>query len=65
MNQIAKRRKLKEENQAALEKAEDEGDKETVKQLNKRTIRVTKEMNDEAKKLLRLMGCPVVEVGLN
>lgn len=30
--------------------------------LNKRTAHVTKEMNEEAKKLLRLMGVPVVEV---
>jgi len=32
-----------------------------IKKLNKRTTRVTPEMNADAKKLLRLMGVPVVE----
>jgi len=32
-----------------------------IKKLNKRTARVTPEMNEEAKKLLRLMGVPVIE----
>jgi len=43
-----------------LEKAEDEGDKEQIKTLNKQTVRVTPEMNEDAKKLLRRMGVPVV-----
>jgi flap endonuclease-1 len=29
--------------------------------MNKRTVRVTKDHNEDAKKLLRLMGVPVVE----
>jgi len=44
-----------------LENATAEGDKESIKKLNKRTVRVTPEMNEEAKKLLRLMGVPVIE----
>ena len=29
--------------------------------MSKRTVRVTKEHNEDIKKLLRLMGCPVIE----
>jgi len=43
------------------EEAVDNGDKELVKKLNKRITRVTPEMNEEAKKLLKLMGVPVIE----
>jgi 5'-3' exonuclease len=45
-----------------LEKAREEGDAEMEKKLSKRTIRVTKEQADECKKLLKLMGIPIVEV---
>jgi flap endonuclease-1 len=34
---------------------------EEVNKLNKRTVRVTKEHNEQVKKLLRLMGVPVIE----
>ena len=33
----------------------------TIDKFNKRTVRVSKEQNDDCKKLLRLMGMPVVE----
>ena len=32
-----------------------------MEKFGKRTIRVTREQNDECKRLLRLMGVPVVE----
>eukprot|EP01127_Copromyxa_protea_P003355 TRINITY_DN13181_c0_g1_i1.p1 TRINITY_DN13181_c0_g1~~TRINITY_DN13181_c0_g1_i1.p1 ORF type:complete len:393 (+),score=104.73 TRINITY_DN13181_c0_g1_i1:37-1215(+) len=59
--EISKRKQKKAEAQEALEKAQTDGDREAQVKLNKRTASVTKEMNEEAKKLLRLMGVPVVE----
>eukprot|EP01124_Arcella_intermedia_P035828 TRINITY_DN9229_c0_g1_i10.p1 TRINITY_DN9229_c0_g1~~TRINITY_DN9229_c0_g1_i10.p1 ORF type:complete len:181 (-),score=57.40 TRINITY_DN9229_c0_g1_i10:100-642(-) len=59
--ELERRRQKRKEAEEEKEIAEDEGDKEAIKKLNKRTARVTPEMNEEAKKLLRLMGVPVVE----
>lgn len=42
-------------------KAEDEGDEEKRIMFSKRTVRVSKEQTEEAKKLLQLMGVPIVE----
>jgi len=57
MKREEKREKALEE----IEKAKEEGDVERVNTLSKRTTRVTKEVVEECKKLLRLMGIPVVE----
>ena len=38
------------------------GEAADVEKYSKRTIRVTQTHNDECKKLLRLMGVPVIEV---
>ncbi|TIB72591.1 PIN domain-like protein [Wallemia mellicola] len=43
------------------EEAKETGDAETIDRLSRRTVRVTKEHNMECRKLLRLMGIPVVE----
>eukprot|EP01126_Amoeba_proteus_P019352 TRINITY_DN1996_c0_g1_i6.p1 TRINITY_DN1996_c0_g1~~TRINITY_DN1996_c0_g1_i6.p1 ORF type:complete len:312 (-),score=60.38 TRINITY_DN1996_c0_g1_i6:425-1360(-) len=59
--ELSKRKERQKEANEALEKAEDDGDKEAIQKLNKRTVRVTKEMNEEAKTLLKLMGIPIVE----
>ncbi|KAK4476775.1 hypothetical protein RD792_015935 [Penstemon davidsonii] len=37
------------------------GNKEDIEKFSKRTVKVTKQHNDDCKKLLRLMGVPVVE----
>ncbi len=37
------------------------GDNEAIEKFSKRTIKVTREMNDECKKMLRLLGVPVIE----
>ncbi|KAL2906807.1 Flap endonuclease 1 [Bienertia sinuspersici] len=37
------------------------GDKESIEKFSKRTVKVTKQHNDDCKKLLGLMGVPVVE----
>ena len=44
-----------------LKRAEEEGDAEAIEKMSKRTVRVTKEQTEECKKLLRLMGLPVVD----
>ena len=44
-----------------LEAAKESGDKEGIEKFSKRTIRVTKEHNEDCKKLLKLMGIPVIE----
>nr|PVC51487.1 5'-3' exonuclease [Theileria orientalis] len=58
---LEKRRQRREEASTSLKQAIAEGDKESIRKLMGRTVKVTKEMNDSAKKLLRLMGVPVIE----
>lgn len=38
------------------------GTAEDVAKYSKRTVRVTREHNDDCKRLLQLMGIPIVEV---
>lgn len=70
--ELCRRRKLKDraenelgEAKQRLENAETEEEKiealSEIEKMNKRTVRVTKEHNEEAKHLLRLMGIPVVD----
>ena len=59
--ELAKRKVLKEAAAVALKEAQDAGDIEKQNQMQKRTVRVTKEHNEDVKTLLRLMGCPVIE----
>jgi len=59
--ELAKRTKRKEEAEEAQEKAKEEGNAEEQTRMAKRSVRVTPKHNDEAKKLLKLMGIPVVE----
>lgn len=40
------------------------GTAEDVEKYSKRTVRVTKQHNDECKRLLTLMGVPIIEVRL-
>mmetsp|Transcript_59004 Transcript_59004/g.120874 ORF Transcript_59004/g.120874 Transcript_59004/m.120874 type:complete len:390 (-) Transcript_59004:341-1510(-) len=55
------RKEKREESEAALAKAREEGDQEAVEKFAKRTVRVTREMTEDAKTVLRLMGVPVIE----
>lgn len=70
--ELCKRRKMKDKAENELEDAKErlktaktEEEKieamSEIEKMNKRIIRVTKEHNEEAKYLLRLMGIPVVE----
>jgi hypothetical protein len=60
LDELRKQQTRLEEQRVTLEerqKAHGEG----VKKTAGRTVRATKKMNDDVKRLLRLMGCPVVE----
>ncbi|CAL1544173.1 unnamed protein product [Lymnaea stagnalis] len=59
--ELAKRKEKRDDAQKELEKAEEAGDEENVEKFSRRLVKVTKEHNDDCKKLLTLMGIPYVE----
>eukprot|EP01112_Ceratiomyxa_fruticulosa_P022823 TRINITY_DN848_c0_g1_i1.p1 TRINITY_DN848_c0_g1~~TRINITY_DN848_c0_g1_i1.p1 ORF type:complete len:398 (+),score=116.25 TRINITY_DN848_c0_g1_i1:94-1287(+) len=59
--ELAKRLARRKEATESLEEAKEVGTSEDVTKLTKRTTRVTKQHNDDTKRLLRLMGVPVIE----
>ncbi|RIB03953.1 PIN domain-like protein [Gigaspora rosea] len=59
--ELAKRLERKKEANKKLEEAQENGDTSNVDKYSRQTVRVTKEHNDECKKLLNLMGIPYVE----
>ncbi|KAI8100357.1 hypothetical protein M9435_006841 [Picochlorum sp. BPE23] len=59
--ELARRSARREGANAELEAAKEAGDKEGIEKFSKRTIRVTREHNEDCKKLLRLMGIPVID----
>lgn len=59
--ELAKRSARREDAQTSLEKVKEEGTIEDVMKYEKRLVSVSREQNDEAKKLLKLMGIPYVE----
>jgi flap endonuclease-1 len=59
--ELAKRGAKREEAKQQLKEAKERGDEATVEKLSKRTMRVTRQHNEECKRLLRLMGVPIVE----
>merc|ERR550537_198979 len=61
LGELEARRAKAAENKANLEQAKHAGDSEQVFKNVKATVRVTKEQNEQTKRLLRLMGVPVVE----
>lgn len=58
--ELAKRFARKSEAAEAHEEAKETGTAEEVEKFSRRTVRVTREHNDECKKLLRLMGVPYI-----
>jgi flap endonuclease-1 len=60
-HELEKRKVLKEQAEEQKDKAIEEGDWERVKQMAGRSIKVTPEMTADAKKLIKLIGCPVIE----
>jgi flap endonuclease-1 len=59
--ELDKRKELKQKAEESKEQAIEEGDFEKAKQMAGRSIKITKEMMEDAKNLIRIMGCPVIE----
>nr|XP_056707061.1 flap endonuclease 1 [Euleptes europaea] len=59
--ELAKRTERRAEAEKQLEEAKEAGEDENVEKFSKRLVKVTKQHNDECKKLLKLMGIPYVE----
>lgn len=60
-DELAKRKELKEEAEEQKDAAMEAGDWEKAKQMAGRSIRVTSDMTADAKKLIKLLGCAMVE----
>mmetsp|Transcript_91579 Transcript_91579/g.230999 ORF Transcript_91579/g.230999 Transcript_91579/m.230999 type:complete len:393 (+) Transcript_91579:79-1257(+) len=61
LHELHARRQKREEATANLQAAVESGDAEQVLKSTKATVKVTREQNEETKKLLTLMGIPVVD----
>merc|ERR1719197_427195 len=61
LQELAARREKRDEAKANLAKAVEEGNAEQILKASKATTKVTREQNEQTKKLLRLMGVPVVD----
>lgn len=59
--ELEKRKEKRDEAQAALDKAKEEGNMEEVDKQNRRLVKVTKEHVADVKVLLKHMGIPYVE----
>jgi len=59
--ELDERRKKREENAKHLAEAKEEGNQDDINKFTRRGVHVNKQHNEEAKKLLRLMGVPVIE----
>ena len=59
--ELAKRVQRKAEAHEAHEEARETGTAEDMEKFSRRTVRVTREHNDECKRLLTLMGVPYIE----
>ncbi|CAN1219272.1 Flap endonuclease 1 [Linum perenne] len=60
--ELAKRYSKRADATEDLKEAVEAGNKDDIEKFSKRTVKVTKQHNDDCKKLLRLMGVPVIEV---
>ncbi|XP_025618769.1 flap endonuclease 1 isoform X3 [Arachis duranensis] len=59
--ELAKRLTRRADATEDLSEAKETANKEDIEKFSKRTVKVTKQHNEDCKKLLRLMGVPVVE----
>ena len=59
--ELHRRKANKEEAKEKVELAQEEGKTEEVEKMSKRNLRVSKEMIEDAKTLIRLLGIPIVE----
>ncbi|KND03525.1 multifunctional nuclease RAD27 [Spizellomyces punctatus DAOM BR117] len=60
-DELKKRGERRAEAQAQADAATEAGDTENFDKFSRRTVKVTKEHNEECRKLLRLMGVPYIE----
>ncbi|XVE89485.1 hypothetical protein DITRI_Ditri20bG0000700 [Diplodiscus trichospermus] len=60
--ELAKRYSKRADAAEDLQQAVETGNKEDIEKFSKRTVKVTKQHNEDCKQLLRLMGVPVIEV---
>ena len=60
-HELTKRKEKREKATEELKKAQEEGNMEEVDKQSKRLVRAGTKENDDCKKLLRLMGVPIVE----
>eukprot|EP00403_Amphidinium_massartii_P011736 CAMPEP_0178415010 /NCGR_PEP_ID=MMETSP0689_2-20121128/23331_1 /TAXON_ID=160604 /ORGANISM="Amphidinium massartii, Strain CS-259" /LENGTH=401 /DNA_ID=CAMNT_0020036317 /DNA_START=76 /DNA_END=1281 /DNA_ORIENTATION=+ len=61
MEELQQRREKREQAEANLKAAMEAGDQEAILKNTKMTTKVTREQNEQVKKLLKLMGVPVIE----
>ncbi len=59
--ELEKRREKREQAEAELKEAQSNENAEDIEKFSKRLVKVTKEHNEECRRLLRLMGVPIVE----
>lgn len=59
--EIAKRKERREKTEEELKTAQNEENQEDINKYSRRLVHVSREHNEEVKKLLRLMGVPVIE----
>uniref|UniRef100_A0A0K0EKR8 Flap endonuclease 1 n=1 Tax=Strongyloides stercoralis TaxID=6248 RepID=A0A0K0EKR8_STRER len=60
-HELDKRTERRADAEASLKEAIAKGDTESIEKFERRLVRVTKEQNDDCKKLLSLMGVPYVD----
>eukprot|EP01036_Dinobryon_divergens_P036899 gene36899-48136_t len=58
--ELAKRMAARAKAESELETAKEAGDTEDIEKFSKRLVKVTRQHNEDAKELLRLMGVPVI-----
>lgn len=59
--ELAKRLEQREKAQKAAEELKETGTAEQISKFERRTVKVTRQQNDESKRLLKLMGIPYIE----
>jgi len=60
-DELQRRGVVRSEATQQLKDAKERGDQEAVEKFSKRTMKVTREHNEECKRLLRLLGVPIIE----
>ncbi|KAA3481233.1 flap endonuclease 1 [Gossypium australe] len=62
--ELAKRYSKRADATEDLQEAMETGNKEDIEKFSKRTVKVTRQHNEDCKRLLRLMGVPVIDVSV-